>query len=64
MHIPQRIHYVGIVELNTNLYVVDGIGRKCTYLPPFNQTNQRRSRVSGIEAHHYMNITTTLYYLI
>ena len=60
--IPQRNHYVGIVELNSNLYVIDGIGRRCTYLPPNN--TQRRTRLSGIETHYSMNITTTLYYLI
>ena len=62
--VHQRNHYIGIIELNNNLYVIDGLreGGIITYLPPLNNCSNKR-RIDSIMENHRVLMTMSLYYL-
>jgi hypothetical protein len=59
-----RDHFVSLLTIGNMIFFVDGIGRKCEVMPPFNQYILRRRNITTIEKHYKMPINSTLYYLI
>ena len=64
-YLHHRNHYIGIIELNNNLYVIDGLrdGGIITYLPPSNRVSNKR-RIDSIMENHRTLMTMSLYYLV
>jgi hypothetical protein len=58
-----RGHFVSLLTIGNIIFFVDGIGRKCEVMPPFNQSILRRRNITTIEKHYKMPINSTLYYL-
>jgi len=57
-------HFISIIELNNDLFVVNAIGQRCEYLPPFYDNILNQRKISGIMKYHKLNIGTAVYYLI
>ena len=58
-------HFIGIFEINGDLYIVDDIGQKYFYLQPMSLIDaEKRATKDNINYYYSLPISSAFYYLV